>query len=60
MKIKFQKTILIITCTLGVSGIAYGMAAENDVVFIAGLFWVVGGYLIIRHQLKGNAQRQNP
>ena len=59
MGIKFEKTIAIIICILGVSGVAYGMAEENDVLFIVGLFFVAGGYLIIRRKLKGNAQRQN-
>jgi len=59
MGIKFEKTIAIIICILGVSSVAYGMAEENDILFIVGLFFVAGGYLIIRRKLKGNAQRQN-
>ena len=41
-------------CILGVSGVAVGMAVDNDILFIAGLVLVVGGYLIIRGKLKAN------
>ena len=51
---KHDKKIAAITCILGVSGVAVGMAVDNDILFIAGLVLVVGGYLIIRGKLKAN------
>ena len=53
---KHEKKIAASTCILGVSGVAAGMAGDNDILFIAGLVLVVGGYLIIRGKLKANQQ----
>ena len=58
MGIKFEKTIAIIICILGVSSVAYGMSRDNNVVFVVGLLFIVGGYLMIRRKLKGDAKRQ--
>ncbi len=60
MKMKYEKVISLSSAILGVSGVAYGMVAENDVLFVVGLVFVVGGYLIIRRRLKADAKRQNP
>ena len=57
---KFEKAITVTSAIMGVSSVAYGMAAENHVLFIVGLFLVAGGYLIIRRRLKDNAKRRNP
>jgi len=59
VKVKFDKTLALILCILGVSGVVYGIAKEEDVLFVVGLFLVVGGYFIIRRKLKSNAKRQN-
>jgi len=58
MGIKFEKTIAIIICILGVSSVAYGMSRDNNVVFVVGLLFIVGGYLMIRRKLKDDAKRQ--
>lgn len=58
MGIKFEKMIAVIICILGVSSVAYGMSEDNNVVFVAGLLFIVGGYLMIRRKLKGDAKRQ--
>ena len=58
MKIKSEKTICALRCILGVFGVAYGMSSGNNPVFIVGLLFVAGGYLMIRRKLKGNAQRK--
>ncbi len=52
MNSKTQKIFIGTACVLGVSGVAYGMAEQNDPVFIAGLFFVIAGYLLIRRKLK--------
>jgi hypothetical protein len=36
--------------------VAYGMAEKNDPVFVAGLVFVIAGYLLIRRKLKDRAQ----
>jgi uncharacterized membrane protein YtjA (UPF0391 family) len=56
---KHGKKIATIICILGVSGVAGGMAVDNDILFIAGLVLVVGGYLIIRGKLKADRNRDN-
>jgi len=38
--------------------VAYGMSRGHNVFFFVGLLFIVGGYLIIRRKLKGNAKRQ--
>ncbi len=58
MRLKSEKTIAITICILGVSGVAYGMSRDHNVVFVMGLLFIVGGYLMIRRKLKGNAKRQ--
>lgn len=58
MKIKSEKIFAIVILILGLLGVVYGMMEENDVIFIAGLVFVVGSYLIIRRKLKANAKRQ--
>ena len=59
MKIKSEKTIATLSCILGVFGVAYGMSSSKNAIFIMGLLFVAGGYLMIRRKLKGDAQK-NP
>ena len=56
MKIKGEKTIATVICIMGVVGVAYGVGRDNNAVFIVGLLFVVGGYLMIRRKLKGNGK----
>jgi nicotinamide riboside transporter PnuC len=58
MELKNEKIIAIVSCVLGVLSVVYGMMKDNDVLFMVGLFFVVGGYLIIRRKLKGNGKRK--
>ena len=58
MKTKNDKTIATLSCILGVFGVMYGMSTGNNIIFIVGLLFVAGGYLMIRRKLKGDAQRQ--
>ncbi len=43
-----------ILLTLGVIGVAYGMAEKNDPVFVVGLLIGVAAYLLIRRRLKAS------
>lgn len=58
MELRNEKSIAMLVCILGVSSVVYGMAEDNDLFFLAGLVFVVGGYLIIRRKLKSNAKRR--
>ena len=53
MKPKHEKIVIALACFLGVAGISYGMIRENHVIFLAGIGFVAGGYLLIRRKLKG-------
>ncbi len=52
-----EKIIAIVICLLGVLGVAFGMAGDNNMLFIGGLVLVVAGYLIIRRKLKEYARK---
>jgi hypothetical protein len=54
-----NKSLIILVCVIGVVGISYGMIRDNDLVFIAGLLFVIAGYLLIRRDLKARI-RNNP
>ena len=56
MKDKFLSIFL---CIIGVSVISYGMIKDNDVIFLIGLVFVIGAYLLIRRKLKESMKRQN-
>ena len=58
MEIKSEKNIAIVSCILGVLSVIYGMVKGNDVFFVVGLVFVVGGYFIIRRNLKGHGKRE--
>jgi hypothetical protein len=53
-----NKSLIILLCVIGVVGVSYGMLRDNNLVFIAGLLFVIAGYLFIRRGLK--AGRDNP
>jgi hypothetical protein len=50
------KTLTVVCCAIGVTLIAYGMLRDNDLIFLAGLPFVAGGYLMIRKKLKESLQ----
>ena len=47
-----MKKSVIFICLIGLTGIFYGMLMDNDIVFIAGIAFVIAGYLLIRIRLK--------
>lgn len=57
MSPNIEKALVVILCILGISGVAYGMIEKNHPIFILGLCFVVGGYLLIRRKLKRQAGR---
>ena len=49
-----EKVLLVLACAAGLSAVFYGMAKDNDVVFIIGLLLVIGAYWVIRKRLKAS------
>ena len=47
-----QKALILIICAFGIVVVSYGTAKGNDAVFIVGIVFVIGGYLIIRKRIK--------
>lgn len=47
-----QKAFTLFLCGAGILLVAYGMINKHNPVFIAGVVFVLGGYLLIRRRLK--------
>jgi hypothetical protein len=47
-----QKALIFIICTIGIVAVIYGMAKDDNVVFVIGIVFVIGGYLLIRRRIK--------
>jgi hypothetical protein len=47
-----EKALIVCVCACGVLAVSYGMIKENNAVFMLGIVFVVGGYLLIRRKLK--------
>jgi len=47
-----NKTLIILICVIAVVAISYGMLNDNNLIFIVGLLFVIGGYLLIRRRIK--------
>jgi hypothetical protein len=47
-----EKALILVVCLFGILGVSYGMMNKDHLVFIAGLVFVVAGYLMIRQKLK--------
>jgi LPXTG-motif cell wall-anchored protein len=39
-------------CVIGIVAVAYGMANDNNLIFILGLVFVIAGYLLLRRRIK--------
>jgi len=47
-----EKSLILVVCLSGILGVSYGMMNKNHLVFIAGMVFVIAGYLMIRKKLK--------
>ncbi|KPK46346.1 MAG: hypothetical protein AMK74_00495 [Nitrospira bacterium SM23_35] len=47
-----KKPPIILICIIGIVGVGYGMANDNNLIFIIGLVFVIAGYLLIRRKIK--------
>ena len=53
-----EKTLILVVCLLGILGVCYGMVNKDHPIFIAGLVFVVAGYLMIRRKLKAHIREK--
>ena len=53
-----EKILIILLSGFGLMAVLYGMARENNVIFILGLIFVIGGYILIRKRLKKSIQEK--
>jgi len=54
-----EKTLIVCLCLTGVLAISYGMIRDNNVVFIIGLLFVIGGYVLIRRKLRESIRNKS-
>ena len=54
-----EKALIVCLCVFGLLAVGYGMFKENDMVFIVGVLFVIGGYLLIRRKLKESMKRKS-
>ena len=54
-----RKYLIAPICMIGIVTVAYGMMKDNSLIFIIGLVFVIGGYLLIRRKIK-EFIRNNP
>ncbi|UCG65222.1 MAG: LPXTG cell wall anchor domain-containing protein [Deltaproteobacteria bacterium] len=47
-----NKILVSLICVIGIVAVSYGMLNGNDLIFIIGLVFVIGGYLLIRKRIK--------
>jgi hypothetical protein len=53
-----DKALVLVLSFFGVLAVGYGMVNKNHPVFIAGLVFVVAGYLMIRKKLKAHIREK--
>jgi hypothetical protein len=54
-----EKSFIILVCVIGILAASYGMIKDNNIIFVIGLLFVVGGYLLIRRKLKKSTQKKS-
>ncbi len=54
-----RKYLIAPICMIGIVAVAYGMVKDNNLIFIIGLLFVIGVYLLIRSKTKESI-RNNP
>ena len=59
MRPRKEKSLVGLVSLLGICAVVYGMAKENDAIFVIGLLLVIAGYILIRRRLKASAQEKN-
>ena len=53
-----EKVFVVTACLIGIAGIFYGINNKNNLVFIVGIIFVIGGYLWIRKKMKESISKR--
>jgi hypothetical protein len=54
-----QKALILIICTIGIVAVLYGVAKDHDVIFVIGIFFIIGGHLLIRRRIKEHIRERS-
>jgi LPXTG-motif cell wall-anchored protein len=49
-----EKIITVLLCVFGILSVSYGMLRDNNLIFIIGILFIIGGYLLIRRKFKAS------
>ena len=47
-----HKALIFIVCAIGIFAVSYGVAKDDNVIFVIGILFVIGGYLLVRRRIK--------
>ena len=47
-----HKALIFIICAIGILAVSYGVAKDDNVIFVIGILFVIGGYLLVRRRIK--------
>ena len=47
-----HKALILGICTFGIIAVSYGVAKDDNLIFVIGILFVIGGYLPIRRRIK--------
>ena len=54
-----QKALILIICAIGIVAVSYGVAKDNNVIFVIGIVFVIGAYLLIRRKIKEHIRERS-
>jgi len=52
-----NKTLISLICVIGILAVSYGTLNDNNLIFIIGLLFAIGGYLLIRRRIKDHIKK---
>ena len=53
-----EKIFVVTACLIGIAAVFYGIINENNLVFIVGIIFIIGGYLWIRKKMKESVSKK--
>lgn len=53
-----EKAFIITACLIGIAVGFYGIINENNIAFIVGIIFIIGGYLRIRKKMKESISKK--
>jgi xanthine/uracil/vitamin C permease (AzgA family) len=53
-----EKAFISIACLMGIAAVFYGMINKDNIVFIVGIIFIIGGYLRIRKKMKESISKK--